>query len=200
MGGARAMLRTSDVTACLVTRGDVDLRPIIDTLIFDTVIVWDNSVREDRKTAGRYYATDEAKTKVVYYQDDDVIVPRATQLALLDAYEPGIPTAVYAHGETPDGYDDLPLVGAGALVDRELPWTAIGVYGSLAAADESFDYYCDFAIGVLYPIFKQVRLPFEILPVAEDPSRLCNQPWASEMKLLVTERARAIRDMVAVAA
>lgn len=198
------MLRTSDVTACLVTRGDVDLRPIIDTLIFDTVIVWDNSVpRMDMKTAGRYWATGKATTPVVYYQDDDVIVPRSTQLALLDAYEPGIPTAVYAHGETPDGYDDLPLVGAGALVDREMPQHAMRRYikeNDGGSGGESFLYYCDFAVGVLYPIFKQVRLPFEILPVAEDPSRLCNQPWASEMKLLVTERARAIRDMVAVAA
>lgn len=196
------MLRTSDVTACLVTRGDVDMGPILDSLIFENVLVWDNSSKPfDAKTAGRYYASEMATTHVVYYQDDDVLVPRTTQLALLDAYEPGVPTAVYAHGENPDGYDDLPLVGAGALVDQELPWQALDRYLTHHPdLDDGFYYDCDFIAGILYPRFKQVHLPFEILPVAQHESRLCNQPWQAALKLLVTERARAIRDMAAVAA
>ena len=62
LDGARAMLTTADVTACLVTRGDQPemMRRIIDSLIFDQVIVWDNSERPDGKTAGRFYATLEA--------------------------------------------------------------------------------------------------------------------------------------------
>jgi hypothetical protein len=195
------MLKTSDVTACLVTRGDVDLRPILDTLIWDNVIVWDNSVREDMKTAGRYHATMEAKTPVVYYQDDDVLVPRTTQLALLDAYEPGIPTAVYAHGETPDGYEDVLLVGAGALVPAAVPWKALNRYLDFWPADDGFHYDCDFIAGTLYPIVKNVRLPFTIqLELAQHPSRLCNQPWQYDLKFDVTQRARAIRDMVKVVA
>lgn len=201
MGGAEEMLRASDVTACLVTRGDVDMQPIIDSLIFDKVIVWDNSVASDRKTAGRYWATVEATTPVVYYQDDDVIVPPTTQLALLAAYEPGVPTAVYAHGATPGGYDDLPLVGAGALVDQEMPWRALNRYLDFHPADDGFLYEADFIAGVLYPAFKHLHLPFEIqLDVAQHPSRLCNQSWQEDLKFTVTERARAIRDMAMVAA
>jgi hypothetical protein len=197
------MLRTSDVTACLVTRGDQPemMARILDSLIFDYVIVWDNSVRDDRKTAGRYYATLEARTPVVYYQDDDVIVPRATQQALLAAYEPGVPTAVYGHGLTPGGYDDLPLVCGGALIDRDLPWQALDRYLAYHPCDDGFLYDCDFVAGVLYPLFKQVRLPFEIvMEVAQHESRLCNQPFQKDLKFEVAERARRIRDAVRVAA
>lgn len=191
-------LSPDEVTACLVTRGDqpAAVKRICESLIFERIIVWDNSQRDDMKTAGRYWATGQATTPVVYYQDDDVIVPRTTQLALLEAYEPGVPTAVYAHGENAGGYDDLPLVGAGALVDRGMPMEAMRRYIKHGGSGgDSFLYYCDFAIGVLYPRFKHLHLPFEILPVAQDPSRLCNQPWAADMKLEVTERARAIRDI-----
>jgi hypothetical protein len=30
----------------IVTKGDVDLAPVLDSLIFDDVHVWDNSVEE----------------------------------------------------------------------------------------------------------------------------------------------------------
>lgn len=43
----------TDVVACIVTRGDVDLTPILDSLIFEDVVVWDNSIRPDWKCAGR---------------------------------------------------------------------------------------------------------------------------------------------------
>jgi hypothetical protein len=201
--GGGTMLNRSDVTACLVTRGDQPemLERIRESLIFPNVIVWDNSVRPDRKTAGRYYATMEARTPVVYYQDDDVVVPQSTQEKLLAAYEPGVATAVYGHGATPGGYDDLPLVGAGALIDRALPWQMLDRYLQQHPCDDAFLYDADFIAGVLYPVFKQVRLPFEInMAVAQHPSRLCNQPWQANMKLMVTERARAIRDRQRVAA
>ena len=37
------MLSPDQVTAVIVTRGDVDLAPVLDSLIFDDVVVWDNS-------------------------------------------------------------------------------------------------------------------------------------------------------------
>lgn len=198
------MITTADVTACLVTRGDQPemMKRIRESLIFENVIVWDNSERaEDMKCAGRYGAVREATTRAVYFQDDDVIVPRETQLELLDAYEPGVMTAVYAHGENPDGYDDLPLVCGGAIVDRELPWQALERYLERYAYDDAFLYESDFVAGVLYPAFRHLYIRFDIeMPVAQHPSRLCNQPWQRELKLEITERARGIRDETKVAA
>lgn len=192
------MIGRVDVTACLVTRGDAPaaISRVLDSLIFENVIVWDNSKRRvDMKVAGRYGAVLEARTRAVYFQDDDVIVPEETQVALLEAYRPGVVVANWAHGENPDGYDDLPLVGAGAVLDRDLPWPALDRYLEVFPPDLGFYYEADFIAGVLYPEFEHLRLPFEIdLALAQHPSRLVNQPWQKDLKRKITNRARAIRD------
>lgn len=168
---------------------------IIASLIFDHVIVWDNSVRADFKCAGRYAATTLATTPAVYYQDDDVIVPIETQRALIDAHEDGCMVANWGHGENPDGYDDLPLVCGGAIVDTDMPWRALDRYLAEYPQDDAFYYEADFVAGVLYPRFKHLWLPFTIdLAIAQAPERLCNQPWQRDLKFDITQRARAIRD------
>ena len=188
------------VTACLVTRGDVDMQPIMDSLIFDDILVWDNSVEADMKTAGRYYAIMEADSEVVYLQDDDVIVPAETQRLLLEAYEPGVCVANYGHGDNPDGYDDMPLVHGGAVVDRDLPLEAIKRYLAVWPHDSDFLYEADFVAGILYPAFKHLELPMELRDVCFAGNRMCDQPWQRELKKKITDRARAIRDSAMVAA
>jgi len=186
------------VTACLVTRGDQPeaMAKIRHSLIFGKVVVWDNSERDDHKCAGRYYALLDADTPFVYFQDDDVMVPPATQIALVQAHSEGdVCTANWGHGATPAGYDDLPLVCGGAIVDTLEPWRAIDRYAEHWPLDSDFDYEADFVVGALYPTFTHVRLPFHIdLSIAQHPSRLCNQPWQRELKYTLTQRARAIRD------
>jgi len=187
----------TDVTACLVTRGDQtqQIDRIIDSLIFDNVIVWDNSVNRDWKCAGRYLAAMQAHTDIVYFQDDDVLVPEETQQALLDAYEEGVCVANWGHGDNPDGYDDLPLVGCGAVVDRGLCFDSIVRYAARWPLDTAFQYEADFVVGVLYPDFRHLHLPVEVnYQIAQHPSRLCNQTWQKQTKLNLTNRAREIRD------
>lgn len=188
------------VTACLVTRGDQPekMREIRESLIFDDVIVWDNSTAPfDAKCAGRYYAALGARNDIVYFQDDDVIVPRETQRELVDSYQPGVMVANWGHGETPAGYDDLPLVCGGGIVDRDLPWQCALRYLDRWPLDDGFLYEADFVIGVLYPAFEHRYLPFEIdYGIAQHDSRLCNQEWQRDLKPEITERARTIRDEV----
>lgn len=84
-----------DVTAVIVTRGDCDLEPILASLIFDDVVIWNNEVAIDYGAYGRYVAIrDHAKREVVYVQDDDCVVSGADQLRLVNAYEPGILAAM----------------------------------------------------------------------------------------------------------
>jgi len=169
----------------------------MDSLIFDDVIVWDNSVQEDRKTAGRYWPLLEANLGVVYFQDDDVFVPPDTQRRIVESYMPGVMVANYGHGETPDGYDDMPLLHAGAIVDSGLPWIGLDRYLEFHPLDDDFLYEADFIAGILYDTFTHVHLPHEIvMEIAQHPSRMCNQPWQKERKLKITNRARVIRDMV----
>lgn len=190
----------TDVTAVLVTRGDQPamVERIMDSLVFDDVVVWDNSVREDRKTAGRYFALLEASFGVVYFQDDDVLVPPETQRALVDAYMPGVVVANYGHGDNADGYDDLPLVCGGAVLDADLPWLGLDRYLEHFPLDEGFLYEADFIAGILYADFRHVFRRFDIdLAIAQAPERLCNQSWQRELKLRITNQARSVRDMVA---
>lgn len=186
-----------DVTACLVTRGDVDLDPILDTLIFPEVIVWDNSERPDWKVAGRYLAALESDTELVYFQDDDTIVPEATQLELVESFDDAISAEIVAnwgHGEDHAGYDDLPLVCGGAIARKSACWDAIIRYGAEHPLDDAFMYECDFVVGVLYENWEHVHLPFEIRDVAYNGKRLADEPWQRDLKLEMTTRARAIRD------
>ena len=190
---------TREVTACLVTRGDQQekIDEILEGLVFENVIVWDNSVEEDWKCAGRYLAALRAHTRWVYFQDDDVIVPEWTQLALLERAQIGACVANWGHGGNPDGYEDIPLVGGGAVVERWLPWEAIARWARHWPMDEAFAYEADFVVGALYDRFVHVELPFEIdLAIAQAPERLCNQEWQRDLKKAMTDRARAIRAMV----
>lgn len=187
-------MTSDDITACLVTRGDVDMTPIVNTLPYREVIIWDNSKREDWKCAGRYRALMDAMTDVVYFQDDDVLFTHHQEL--LAAYEPGMIVANWAHGRNPAGYDDLPLVGAGALVDADLPWKALNKYLRVYPLDDAFLYEADFISGALSP-FKHVSLPFEIRDVAYNGQRLADQPWQRQLKREITDRARGLREQVA---
>lgn len=183
-------LTFDDVTACIVTRGDVDLQPILDTLPYRHVVVWDNSRRPDFKCAGRYAAIQHAHTDLIYFQDDDIIFRHHQEL--LDEYEPGLLVANWAHGDTPDGYQDVALVGAGALVNRHLPFRALSLYLATFRRDDGFFYEADFIVGTLTP-HKHVRLPFEIRDVAYNGRRLADQPWQRDLKRTITDRARQLR-------
>ena len=171
---------------------------IRESLIFDDVVVWDNSQRDDMKVAGRYYALNHFPVQsVIYFQDDDVIVPPETQRKLCEAYMPGVVIANYGHGATPDGYDDMPLVHGGAILDADLPWQSLNLYLEHYPLDDDFLYESDFVAGILYPDFRHLHLPHEIvMEVAQHPSRMCNQPWQRDLKLEITNRARALRDLV----
>jgi hypothetical protein len=173
---------------------------ILSSLVFEERIVWDNSKQPDWKCAGRYLAATQALrggTRAVYFQDDDVIVPRSTQEALVEAYTSSDVEIVanWGHGVNPDGYEDLPLVCGGAVADPGACIDAMIRYAEHFPLNEAFKYEADFAIGVLYGSFEHLRLPFEIdFPIAQAPERLCNQPWQRELKLRITEQARSVRD------
>lgn len=184
-------LNPADVSACLVTRGDVDMAPIIETLPYGEIIVWDNSQREDLKVYGRYAAIRLATKPVIYFQDDDCIFQHHDEL--IAAYKPGTLVANWGHGNTPAGYDDLAIFPGGALLDRELPAEAFACYLEHWPCDEAFFYEADFVFGCLAP-HEHVHLPFEIRDVAYNGRRLADQPWQREMKLKITGQARWVRD------
>lgn len=79
-----------NVSACLVTRGDVDMSPVITSLTavgIDDIVVYDNSKRENLAVYGRYAAIAEAKHDLIYVQDDDVIVSDPLEIVNEWVYE-----------------------------------------------------------------------------------------------------------------
>ncbi len=187
-------LSPADVTACLVTRGDVDLEPILNTFPdYADVIVWGPD-RPEWHVLGRYLAMFEATTAVVYTQDDDCIFRHHAELCA--EYEPGVLVSTYGHGENPDGYDDMALVHGGAIMDVELPLRAFDRYLEWWPWDEGFMREADMINGTITP-HRHVSLPFEIrMDIATRPNRMCNQPWQKSLKLEITNRARKVRDDV----
>ena len=187
-------LRSRDVTAIVVTRGNVDLDPIMETLqVYDQTIVWNNSERpHDYKVFGRYAAIPEAWNPVIYWQDDDIIFTAHDEL--LAAYQPGKIVAnmdqAWVDGA---GYGDfLAMVGAGSLCDAHLPAQTFARY--LKAGYEFDDdvlLEADFLFGTMTP-FTRVDLGYQVRDFADDPDRLYLQPGQTERKHRIIGRGREL--------
>lgn len=174
-----------NVSAVIVTRGDVDLSPILSSLPFDDIVVWDNSQREDLGLYGRYAAIAEAKHEVIYTQDDDLVVPLAAEL--VDFYQPGRLTVnmPYSH--------DIPWPSRGSVFDRDLPEQVFARYRERFEVDRWFTHYgCD-GIFCLLADTRVVDLGHENLAHAFTPGRISTSPgWYDEKRPLIVERAQAV--------
>ena len=152
------------ISAVLVTKGDVDMAPLLSTLPFDDIVVWDNSKREDLKVLGRYAAVKEAKYSTIYTQDDDCIVDAAM---VAESYEAGrvvcnMPLA--KRDEYRTLAPGIALVGWGSCFDVE----CVGVldrYMERYGIDELFKRECDRVFTALNSI-TMIDVPFRHLPTA----------------------------------
>lgn len=104
------MIDIADVACCLVTRGDVDMQPVLDSLPFSEVAVWDNSKREDLMVYGRFAVIAETTKPYIYTQDDDAVCPVEQ---IVEAYQDGLLVNVAA--------GEKPWLAWGALFPREWP-------------------------------------------------------------------------------
>lgn len=182
----------SDISAVIVTRGDVDLDPILKTLPYEDIVIWDNSQRHDQKIFGRYAAIPEARNEIIYFQDDDVIFTEHEQL--LAEYEPGkIVASMDAAWVEAGRYHNLVLMGAGSLCQRDLPAQYLGRYLDNFPADDLFLYECDPILGTLAP-WKRVDLGYKVRDdiFRDGTNRLCDQPWQEEWKWRAIRRAERI--------
>jgi hypothetical protein len=78
--------------------------------------------------------------------------------------------ANWGHGDNPDGYDDLPLVCGGAIVDRDLPWDATQPLPRALPARRRLPLRSRLRRRRPLPAFKHLPLPFDIdLAIAQHP-------------------------------
>lgn len=192
---AQPRISPDKISAVLVTRGDVDLEPVLEPIRkagIEDIVVWDNSKREDEKIYGRYRALDECKNDVIFSIDDDVIFTAFDPL--FQSYEPGMIVAnmdpAWIQGA---GYGDkVTLIGAGALWEKHLPLVAFAKYLAVHPLDDEFLLNCDFVFGSMTPS-KRVNLGYEVREFADDEDRLYRQPGQTESKWRLIERGVALR-------
>jgi hypothetical protein len=166
-------------SAVLVTRGDVDLEPVLATLrpVFEDIVVWNNAERDDLKCFGRFVGASEARHDLIYVQDDDLLVPVE---ALYGEYvSPGI----VANRKPDEGWR---FVGAGAFFDRRLIPAAFGPYLAAYPRDDDFLRAADVVFAYANP-YTSVWVGYEDLPWQTAENRMYRQPGHYEVR----ERARA---------
>jgi hypothetical protein len=192
------------VTAVIVTRGDVPLEPVRESLIFDRVIVWDNSAHErDEMTYGRLRGACMSTTEVIYSQDDDIIHSPEQQMHILAAYQPEVLTGCmwkdWSDGARRQGieggYDDLVFPGSGSISDRALWLDAHFRYLQHYPRDNFFRLWSDTIIGVICPTI-QLPLRFEELEWGNNGNRMAHMDDAVALKTEAIRRAREVRDKV----
>jgi sulfur carrier protein ThiS len=200
------LLPQSEVTAVIVTRGDVPLQPVIDSLIFDNVVIWDNSKEaKDQMTYGRLLGALRAPTEVIYSQDDDIVHSPQHQEHILAAYSPtllvGCMWKEWSNGARAqgieNGYDDLVFPGSGSIGHRALWIDAHRRYLEHYPHDDFFRLWSDTIIGVISPTV-QLPLRFEELDWGNNANRMAHMDDAVALKTEAIRRAREVRDGVLV--
>lgn len=192
------------VVARLVTRGDVDLEPIVASIRkagIEDVSVWDNSVRRDLAVYGRYALLNGAGGEFTYVQDDDAVLEPAAIRALLDARCADAVVCNMPARFRHDFYVDHALVGFGAVFPSDLPadafyryWTALGAAAVSIDALSAFHRTCDIVMTALAPRRDLLDLPYEELPHAHAPNRMWKQAGHVEERTRTLELARGVRD------
>lgn len=206
------------MTAIVVTRGDVELDRILETLTgFGEVIVWVNGTgpvvvvdgelrgigerENDLAVYGRYAALDYASLDVVYVQDDDCVINAEGLIAVADQVD--VTTTIVSN--MPESrwadYPDSCLVGWGAVFARDLPARAFDRLRDVRFGwpwgqqfTDTFYRECDAVFTTLTPHVK-VDCGFAHLPWAEDPARaMFKKPGRDAERARIYDFARTVRD------
>lgn len=175
------------VAACLVTRGNVPMDDIIESIPEEwEVVVWDNSQREDLGVYGRYAAVTLTDAELIYVQDDDCVLDPAafetfqtfTPALLLNTIYTNMPERFRPY------YPDSCLIGFGAMFHRDLPGIA---FEKMNWDPPFFNLTCDVYFTALSKRFL-LDLPYRDQPWASDSDRMWKRPNH------VGERNEALRE------
>lgn len=193
------MIAPSDVTAIIVTRGDVALAPVIDCLIFSKIAVWNNGDprNPDLGAYGRYKAIERTDTPAVFFIDDDCTITEEAQRALLDAYADGLFVSNMDPNHNGGQYPLLALPGWGSICRRDLPEAAFETWRQAHPDDYGSDDFlrigCDIVFPVLAPLSMMIDLGHENLPHAYVEGRTWRREGYLERKAWYYRNAEALR-------
>jgi hypothetical protein len=180
------MIDPSQVSAVLVTRGNVELAEILEQLEADgieDVVVWNNAERDrDLACFGRYAGIAEARNEYIFHQDDDLVSPVGR---LLEHYDPIRDRYGLVSNNRID--EEWPLTAIGTVFHRELARDCFDAYIDAYGFDEDFCRVCDVVFAYQHPI-RRVVLGYRDLPWASDPQ---SSMYLQPDHMTVRFRARA---------
>lgn len=161
------MIDPQSVSAVLVTRGNVDLSEIVESIGdagIEDIVVWNNAERENLSCYGRYAGIAEARNPWIYHQDDDLVAPVADLLRCVD---PERDRHVVVANNRAD--EDWPLTAMGAVFHRDLAETCFDEYVAAYGWGPEFFRVCD-VVFAYENAHRRVALPYRDLPWASDPA------------------------------
>ena len=211
-----------NVSAVIVTRGNVDPQEIIDSIPQGwEIVIWDNGeklvsrsdgyseVATDCSVYGRYAAIEYASHDLIYVQDDDVIVsdPQAIvdawdRIRLSPAWTAGVACNMpqeFRHA----GYTDSALVGFGAAFHRSAPARAFERFRERWPGGAGFDVMFNRTCDVVFTVMTNgprgdgielVDVPKVNREFAEDVDRMYRQPDHVGERARMLDLAREARD------
>jgi hypothetical protein len=190
-----------EVAAIIPTRGNVDVRRILSSLIFPSGAIWDNSQAvRDLGAFGRYAAIVGSDAEWIYTQDDDCLVPEDAQRGLLEAATDGVLVSNMNADHNGRAMPLLALPGWGAIFHRSLPQQAFERWREAERADFMSDDFLRIGCDIVFPVLtpsRMVDLGHENLPHAWDEDRTHRRVDYGRKKAWYYERAAALREKVA---
>lgn len=185
-----------EVTAVLVTRGDVDLfpiaKPLVDAFGQWNVIVYDNSKQLDLGPFGQFFAAVKlVRSELCFFIDDDAVIANPHQV--VDQWEPGkiVCNMTPAHQAN---YIDAPdrLMGFGSCFETKLISPTFDRYLQRFPVDITLMREPGRLFTGLNPT-KVVDVPFESLPYATAENRLYKQPDHTKHRDIMRERVISMK-------
>ena len=194
------------ISACLVTRGDIDMHPIVDSLPNEwEVVIWNNGAGlctvlppgrpksgyseweiEDCAVYGRYAAIAHASGDLIYVQDDDVLVSEPATIATIglgirmNAEEPMMDVIVCNMPQEfrHSFYEEHALSGFGAVFPRSLPDRTFQWFREHCTAELPEGMFNRTCDIVMTGLTQRVLVdyPIEHMPYASDENRMWKQP------------------------
>ena len=163
----------SDICAVVVTTGQHDISPILESLRpFAQTVVWDNSKeKRNAKVYGRYLAVSRSQHDLIYVQDDDAIIDLQAFASALSIYRDGeiLCNMPREWADAPCYQGPIRLVGWGALFHRRL--VNFQTYLDRYPLDDLFLRECDRVFTGLNTC-RNIDVPRLSLPYAFDRSRM----------------------------
>lgn len=173
------------VSAVIVTRGNVDLGPVLLRIHADEIII--------RRGHGgvweRFEAARSARHEVVYTQDDDAVVEMS---AVIAAYDRGSVTCNMPADRRREYPDGIALVGWGAVFHQ----AAVDVFDEYLAAwpfDELVRREADRVFTGLNRV-KLIDVPFTHLPWAEGADRMGREARHGDDLREIRKRIQAVSE------